>query len=79
MITTVKIAHSDRTELDKIYQELIHEKMVLDKFFSFFLADNELDHDSPNTPEWKIYKERLKEYTEISNLIKSTEYQMRKE
>ena len=78
MITTLSIARADRLRLKEIYSELIHEKMVLDKFFSFFLTDNELDHDELDTPTWKVYKERLKEYTEINNLLKSTEYQMRK-
>ena len=78
MITTTKIARSNRVELNAIYQELIHEKMILDKFFSFYLSDNELDHDIPDTPQWKVYKQRLTEYSELSDLIKSTEYQMRK-
>jgi len=78
MITTLSIARANRKTLNTIYSELIAEKMVLDKFFSFFLDDNELDHDSLDTPQWKIYKERLIEYTEISKLIASTEYQMRK-
>lgn len=78
MITTTFIARANLITLNEIYSELIAEKMVLDKFFSFFLNDSELDHDSLDTPQWKIYKERLIEYTEISKLIASTEYQMRK-
>jgi len=78
MITTLSIARADKQKLNEIYSELIHEKMVLDKFFSFFLSDNTLDYDKTDTPQWKVYKEHLNEYTEISNLIKSTEYQMRK-
>ena len=35
MITTLSIARADRLRLKEIYSELIHEKMVLDKFFSF--------------------------------------------
>ena len=78
MINTRIIARADRIKLKEMYSELIHQKMVLDKFFSFFLSENELEHDSPDTPQWKIYKERLEEYSEVSKLIASTEYQMRK-
>lgn len=52
--------------------------MVLDKFFSDWLNENTLDHDHLDDPNWVVYKAKLEEYRNVSSLIKSAEFQLRK-
>jgi hypothetical protein len=60
--------------------DLIVQKMKLDKFFSMFLEkfERKMDPDNTNTPIWKLYKSKLKEYGLIDQEIKNTEYWIRK-
>jgi hypothetical protein len=62
------------------YQELLRVKMRLDKFFSMFLDQygDQMDSDNTDTPVWKLYKAKLKDYDTISRSIKETEYWMKK-
>ncbi|CAB5221639.1 hypothetical protein UFOVP240_227 [uncultured Caudovirales phage] len=71
MTTTSKIAE---------YQELLGVKMRLDKFFSMFLDQygDQMDSDNTDTPVWKLYKAKLKEYDTVSRSIKEAEYWMKK-
>lgn len=64
----------------KRYDELIVVKMRLDKFFTMFLDQygDQMDADSTDTPIWKLYKAKLKEYDNVSKEIKSIEYWMKK-
>lgn len=52
------------------------ERMKLDKFFSLFLDkfDRKMDPDKTDTPIWKLYKTKLKEYEELQRSIKSSTY-----
>ena len=60
--------------------DLIVQKMKLDKFFSMFLEkfERKMDPNNTNTPIWKLYKSKLKEYGLIDQEIKNTEYWIRK-
>jgi hypothetical protein len=60
----------------KRYDDLIGIKMRLDKFFTMFLDTygKEMDSEKTETPIWKLYKAKLKEYEEVSKEIKSIEY-----
>ena len=62
------------------YQELLGVKMRLDKFFSMFLDQygDKMDSDNTDTPVWKLYKTKLKEYDTVSRSIKEAEYWMKK-
>ena len=62
------------------YQELLGVKMRLDKFFSMFLDQygDQMDSDNTDTPVWKLYKAKLKEYDTVSRSIKEAEYWMKK-
>lgn len=57
-------------------QDLIVEKMKLDKFFSMFLEkfERKMDPDKTDTPIWKLYKTKLKEYDKINHGIRTAEY-----
>lgn len=63
------------------HQELVLQKMKLDKFFSMFLEkfERKMDPDNTNTPIWKLYKEKLKEYGTINQEIKNEQYWINKE
>jgi len=63
------------------HNELILQKMKLDKFFSMYLEkfERQMDSDKTDTPIWKLYKSKLKEYEKISYEIKANEYWLKKE
>ena len=58
------------------HQQLVVEKMKLDKFFSMFLEkfERKMDPDKTDTPIWKLYKTKLKEYDKINHGIRTAEY-----
>lgn len=61
--------------------ELIVQKMKLDKFFSMYLEkfERKMDPDKTDTSIWKLYKAKLKEYGNLSQEIRNTEYWIAKE
>jgi hypothetical protein len=67
--------------LTEKYNSLQIEKMKLDKFFSMFLEkfERKMDADKTDTPVWKLYKAKLKEYDKVSQELKHTEYWIKKE
>ena len=68
--------NTSMTELLNKRHELLVKKMKMDKFFSLFLEkfERKMDPEKPNTPIWKLYKEKLKEYGVLSQEIKNIEY-----
>ena len=67
--------------LNEKYSDLQVQKMKLDKFFSMFLEkfERKMDPDSTDTPVWKIYKNKLKEYEKVSHELRTTQYWISKE
>ena len=67
--------------LTEKYNSLQIEKMKLDKFFSMFLEkfERKMDADKTDTPIWKLYKAKLKEYDKVSQELKNTQYWISKE
>lgn len=65
-------------ELQAIQNELIQERMEQNKFFSdFFGVDvyHEMEvSDDTDTPMWKEYKAKVKEYQDISSLLSLCNY-----
>jgi len=63
------------------YSDLQVQKMKLDKFFSMFLEkfERQMDPDRTDTPVWKLYKTKLKEYEKIDHELKTTQYWINKE
>lgn len=63
------------------HNELILQKMKLDKFFSMYLEkfERQMDSDKTDTPIWKLYKSKLQEYEKVSYEIKANEYWLKKE
>ncbi len=60
---------------------LLLERMKLDRFFTMFLDkfERKMDPDNTNTPVWKLYKQKLKEYDKVQRDIKSAEYWISKQ
>lgn len=70
----------DVTKLSNIQAQLYGEKMKLDKFFSMFLEkfERKMDPENTDTPVWKLYKTKLKEYDDVEHALKSTKYYIAK-
>lgn len=77
MINATEIYRASPSELDSIYQKLIVQKMKLDKFFSIFLDNTELEETDPDTTDWVVYKEMLKDYDHIDRLLTTTRYHLK--
>ena len=56
------------------------QKMKLDKFFTMYLDkfDRKMDHENPNTPIWKLFKQKSAEYTKVCQDIRNCEYWIKK-
>lgn len=67
--------------LNEKYSDLQVQKMKLDKFFSMFLEkfERQMDPDRTDTPVWKLYKNKLKEYEKVDNELRTTQYWISKE
>ena len=76
MITQRQIDTSPLDHLYTIRNTLVVDKMKLDKFFSIFLDQYEMTEDDLDTPEWFTYREMLKHYDQITDLIKKTDYRI---
>lgn len=74
MITLTDIIDASPTQLYDVRDQLVVAKMKLDKFFSIFLDENEMDDNNTDTAAWLTYREMTKEYERVTNLIKSTDY-----
>lgn len=74
MITLREVATASRDSLYEIKSELIIDKMKLDKFFSVFLDENEMEENNLDTPEWFTYREMLKNYDRVNQLLKTTDF-----
>lgn len=73
----IKLASdSDYEGLASAKGNLLIERMKLDKFFSMFLDkfEKKMDADNVETPIWKLYKTKLKEYDSIQRSIKLSDY-----
>ena len=60
--------------------QLLIEKMRLDKFFTKYLDkfEKQMDPDKPNTPVWKLFKQKSTEYNKLCQEIRNCEYWIKK-
>jgi hypothetical protein len=65
-----------KTQLIEQQTLLMADKMKLDKFFSMYLdrVGSKMDADVPNTPEWKLYKQKYNEYESLTRRIRVLDY-----
>ena len=54
--------------------------MKLDKFFTMYLDkfEKQMDPQKPNTPVWKLFREKSAEYGKLCQEIRNTEYWIKK-
>jgi hypothetical protein len=73
-------SNNDIATIQQIYISLLNDKMKLDKFFSMFLdkLGNKMDPDETDTPVWKLYKQKTKEYSDLDQAIKAANYYLKK-
>ena len=73
------IAAAEPSELPSIYQQLMVDRMKLDRWFTQFLDEHgDMDSDDPTTPDWKVYHMMLDRYTEVNQLITTATYYLQK-
>jgi hypothetical protein len=67
-----------KNEMAAEVSQLMAEKMKMDKFFSMYLDkfERKMDPEKTNTPIWKLYKEKLKEYEAMQRRIKTLQYRI---
>lgn len=68
--------YANKQDLLKQQSLLLADKMKMDKFFSMYLdkVGSKMDPDVPDTPVWKLYKQKLNEYESLSRRIKLLDY-----
>jgi len=68
-------------DLLKLKNDLVIKKMKLDKFFSMYLEkfERKMDPDNTDTQIWKLYKAKLKEYGDIAQQLRNTDYYIKRE
>lgn len=66
--------------ISQIQKELTLSRMKLDKFFSMFLVkfERKMNPDVTDTPIWKLYKTKMKEYETIQQHITVANYYLKK-
>lgn len=70
-------------DLTRVKNDLILERMKLDKYMSEYLDTHDLDDTldesigNYNTEEWKNYKQKFDEYQNIQRLIFLTDFYLR--
>jgi len=71
----------DHQGIQTTYNQLLAERMQLDRFFTMFLDkfERKMDSEKPDTPVWKLYKSKSAEYTELQRTITIAEYYMKKQ
>lgn len=71
--------YANKQDLLKQQSLLLADKMKMDKFFSMYLdkVGSKMDPDVPDTPVWKLYKQKLNEYESLSRRIKLLDYYIR--
>jgi hypothetical protein len=72
--------YRDINGINEIYQNLVMDRMRMDKFFSMYLdkVGDKMDPEFTDTPVWKLYRKKLKEYGEVEQAIKVAQYYLKK-
>ena len=63
------------------YNNLLSERMKMDKFFTMFLDkyERKMDPERTDTPIWKLYKQKHKEYGQLCQDIRTTNYYIQRQ
>jgi hypothetical protein len=70
----------DVVALEKIRVALIKERTILDRWFDKYLDmfEKKMNMDETNTPVWKLYKTKSKEYSELNGVITTADAYIKK-
>ena len=70
-----EVSH-DKSKLQELLNEVIIQKMKMDKFFSMFLEkfENDMDPNVLGTPIWNLYNTKMSQYKELRSLETATKY-----
>jgi hypothetical protein len=74
------VTYGDYDSIKTLYAELTHQKANLDKYFTLFLDkfSNKMKPETLDTPLWKMYREKVKQYHEIDTSMKIAEYYLKR-
>ena len=69
-----------KNDMIQEHSKLCIERMQMDKFFSLFLdkCGGKMDAKHTDTPVWKLYKNKMKEYATLQSAIKTLEYRIKR-
>lgn len=73
-ITCYQVPDLTYRQLNDLKHQLVVQKMKLDKFFSIFLDSSEMDENDTDTPEWVTYREMIKRYQHVEQMLTATTY-----
>jgi len=70
----------DVEALEKIKAVLVKERTVMDKWFDKYLDmfERKMSTEDTETPIWKLYKTKSKEYSELNGIIKTADIYIKK-
>lgn len=70
----------DTPALTRVRDALVHERKVLDAWFDKYLDmfDRKMDPTKPNTKIWQLYHTKTREYSDLQQLIRTTNEYLRK-
>jgi hypothetical protein len=70
----------DVVALEKIRAVLVRERTVMDRWFDKFLDmfERKMSTEDVDTPVWKLFKTKTKEYNELNGIITTANAYIRK-
>ena len=74
MLTIYNMSSASRDQLLQYNQELVVERMKMDKEVSIFLDKHDLKETEPDTEDWTQYHRYMDKYASVQHLLKLTEY-----
>lgn len=74
----IHLPKASKAQLLEHRNNLIIDKMKMDKFFTKFLDEHDLTEENTCTPEWNTYKVMVKNYEQLNSSIKTTDYYIKK-
>lgn len=70
----------DVVAVEKIKAVLVRERTVMDRWFDKYLEmfERKMSTEDTETPIWKLYKTKSKEYSELNGIIKTADIYINK-
>lgn len=73
-------SYNKKEDLKKTTRKLIKERMVNEKFMSKFLDmfERKMSYEELDTKIWDLYRKKIKEHEELSSLIQTAQFYLKK-